>query len=117
LSIFYGRRLYVYREIEGEMSILLSLSVQSKVTKKNANTLRSYSALSKSYDEELGLVVTRASDRLRHLTLFSVAAPNASSAIVCSWRLIVASPHLYLLVPRQCRLTPSKARRICFEKM
>ena len=55
-----------------------------KETKKNANTLRSYSARSRSYDEELGLVVTRASNRLRHLTLLSVAALNASSAIVCS---------------------------------
>ncbi len=54
-----------------------------KETKKNANTLRSYSARSRSYDEELGLVVTRASNRLRHLTLLSVASLNASSAIVC----------------------------------
>ena len=74
-------------------------------TKKNANTLRSYSALSRSYDEELGLVVTRASDKLRHLTLLSVAALNASSAIVCG----CASLSLRLIGKTATRNTPVEA--------
>ena len=79
-----GKRKNVHSNFHVSLKEIFSFFVcTKKETKKNANTLRSYSALSRSYDEELGLVVTRASDRLRHLTLLSVAAPNASSAIVC----------------------------------
>ena len=90
LIIFYLFNSIFSPSFEGTF---ISLWVQRNETKKNANTLRSYSARSRSYDEELGLVVTRASDRLRHLTLLSVAAPNASSAIVCSLRGVIAAPH------------------------
>ena len=94
LIIFTSYLIYYYFYLvllSKELSF--TLWVQRNETKKNANTLRSYSARSRSYDEELGLVVTRASDRLRHLTLLSVAALNASSAIVCSLRSVIAAPH------------------------
>jgi len=79
------------KEKRKQAIINFALCEQRKLQRKSQTRSEATPLCRKAMTKNSDSWQLRASDKLRHLTFFSVVAPNASSAIVCSLRSVIAA--------------------------